>query len=100
MNERGIKRAFTQLLSVSGSRVAQHVDGVTQLMQAPVRIVFTGCTQVFRRSLCIQFVSNLSDLFADKMIEFDCLFDFLDRMNRGGVIFTTEFTGNPGKAKV
>ena len=58
--------------------------------------VWTVCTHF----LYIELLPYFSHLLSHNIVEFNCFFDFLYRMNGGGMILASEFLGDLGKTQV
>ncbi len=66
------------------------VDERTQVIPDVLRVVCTRFPQV----LHIQSLPYFCDLLAYSEVELDRFFDLFNRMNRGGVVFTSKFVGD------
>ena len=87
----GRTRAYPKSLSIT-----------TELIPRPS----TACAQfVLRRNrtgvkLTIESILDLIDMFTSQLIESHGSFNLLDGMDGGGVIFSSKFAGDLGKAEV
>lgn len=62
--------------------------------------LYTFFTQVENRGLSIKFLPYSRHLFTNNEIKLDGLFNLFNRVNRGGVVFTAQFTSDLWEAEM
>ncbi|GEM_PF-5825670 len=83
--DRGKSTAFPRRHEGLNGANSRTVDESTQETTRPVHVLFA----LFPQALGIKLLPDFSDLLTNSKVELNGLFDLVDRMNSGCVIFAT-----------